>query len=74
MKAFPQPPLWVMAALAAVAAALLLSVFVDTLHAHVKRGTELRLAQSEQPVNPGPEFLAALAETSPDRAAQLRLR
>lgn len=38
------PPLWLFAAVAAVAAAVLLSVFVDTLRAHLRQGDDMRQA------------------------------
>ena len=68
------PPMWLTTAVAAVFAVALMASFVDAVRDNMKRGQELRLAQSHPPVNPTPEFLAALAETSPDRAAQFRLR
>lgn len=36
------PPLWLVLALAAVAAAALLAAFIDTLHEHVRHGEEMR--------------------------------
>ena len=66
-------PMWLAAAFATIVAVALLASFVDAVRDNVKRGEELRVSQRQR-VNPTPEFLAALAETSPDRAAQLRLR
>ncbi|RZJ13253.1 MAG: hypothetical protein EOP39_01535 [Rubrivivax sp.] len=66
-------PMWMAGALAMIVAVALLASFADAVRDNVKRGEELRVSQRQR-VNPTPEFLAALAETSPDRAAQLRLR
>jgi len=65
------PPLWLVAALALLAAAALLSAFVDTLHEHIRHGDELRQAQRRS-VQP-PAFLAAANATTAD-PAQLKLR
>lgn len=41
------PPLWLVTAIAAVMAALMLSVFIDTLRENLRRGDELRQAQAQ---------------------------
>lgn len=41
------PPLWLVATIAAALAALLLSVFVDTVYENIRRGDALRQAQAQ---------------------------
>lgn len=60
-----KPPLWLAAATAAMLAAWLLSVFVDTLHENIRRGDELRQAQMQaQPTrgNAGDMVMARAAQ------------
>jgi hypothetical protein len=46
------PPLWLVAAIAAVVAAVMLSVFVDTLRENIRRGDELRQVQAQAQAQP----------------------
>lgn len=65
------PPMWLTAAVAAVAAAALLSAFVDTLRDHLRRGDELRQAQVAAARRPA---FSAMADATTARIEQLRLR
>ena len=65
-------PMWLVATLALFAAAALLSVFVDTLQAHVRHADELRLAR-QHPVAQPPAFLTAANAAMAD-PAQIKLR
>lgn len=65
------PPLWVTVAVAAALAAWLLATFVDTLHAHLRHGDELRQAQLAAARAPA---FAVAADVSEARVAQLKLR
>ena len=64
-------PMWLVAALATVMAAWLLSTFIDTLREHLRHGDEMRQAQAAAARAPG--FIVA-ADTTAARAAQLKLR
>ena len=65
------PPMWLIAATAAVMAALLLATFVDTLQLHMRQGDALRQAQG---VAAGHSAFAAVADAPTARSAQLKLR
>ena len=65
------PPMWLTAAVAAVAAALLLSAFVDTLREHLRQGDALRQAQVTAAKRPA---FAAMADATTARIEQLKLR
>ncbi|WP_457419289.1 hypothetical protein [Roseateles sp. P5_E7] len=65
------PPMWLTAAVAAVAAAMLLSVFVDTLREHLRHGDEFREAQVAAAKRPK---FAAMADATTARTEQLKLR
>jgi len=65
------PPMWLTAAVAAVAAAMLLSTFVDTLREHLRHGDELREAQLAEAKHPG---RSVIADATTARTEQLKLR
>ena len=65
------PPMWLTAAVAAVAAAMLLSAFVDTLREHLRHGDELREAQVAAAKRPG---RSVMADATTVRTEQLKLR
>ncbi|RZL33803.1 MAG: hypothetical protein EOP35_17100 [Rubrivivax sp.] len=64
------PPMWLLAALAALVGAGLLSAFVDALHENLRRGNELRLAQSRS----HPALAAATDVVTAQAGQSLRLR
>jgi len=59
------PPLWLAAAMATLVAAVLLSVFVDTLHENIRRGDELRRAQTHPARGGDADFVMARAAQVP---------
>lgn len=68
----PVASLWLTAGVAALFAAWLLSTFVDTLHAHLRRGDELRRAQLAAAGRTVVQ--AAPVDLGEARVAQLKLR
>ena len=65
------PPMWLTGAIAAVAAAVMLSAFVDTLREHLRHGDEFRRTQVAAATLPA---FAAVADAKTARAEQLKLR
>lgn len=65
------PPMLVTAVIAAVAAAMLLSAFVDTLRDHLRQGDALRQAQVAAAKRPA---FSAMADATTARIEQLKLR
>jgi hypothetical protein len=63
--------MWLTAALAAVAAAALLSAFVDTLREHLRHGDEMRQAQLASARLPA---FASVADAATARIQQRELR
>lgn len=68
----PATSLWLTAGVAALFAAWLLCTFVDTLHAHLRHGDELRRAQLAAAGRAA--VTATPADLGEARIAQLKLR
>jgi hypothetical protein len=66
------PPMWLTTAVAALAAAALLSAFIDTLHEHLRHGDEMRQAQRAAARHPA--FAQVVADAATADAAQIKRR